>query len=61
VIGLVKTQGYVRIELTVATINAQAIRTYEKMGFKNEGKLKKYTWLKSEDRFIDEQVMALIL
>ena len=61
VIGLVKTLGYVRIELTVATINAQAIRTYEKMGFKNEGKLKKYTYLKLEDRFIDEQVMALIL
>ncbi len=61
VVGMVKTLGYARIELTVASINAQAIRTYEKAGFRNEGTLKKYTYLKSEDRFIDEQVMALLL
>jgi putative acetyltransferase len=61
VIDLVKSMGYSRIELTVASVNAQAIRTYEKAGFSNEGTLKKYTYLKSENRFIDEQVMALLL
>ncbi len=61
IVELVRTMGFTRIELTVASINAQAIRTYEKAGFKNEGTLKKYTYLKSEDRFIDEQVMALLL
>ncbi len=61
VVDMVKTLGYARIELTVASINAQAIRTYEKAGFSNEGTLKKYSYLKSEDRFIDEQVMALLL
>jgi len=61
VIRLVTTMGYRRIELTVASLNFQAINLYEKAGFRNEGTLKKYTYLKSEDRFIDEQVMALIL
>ena len=61
VIALVKTMGYSRVELTVASINAQAIRAYEKAGFVNEGTLKKYTYLESENRFIDEQVMALLL
>jgi RimJ/RimL family protein N-acetyltransferase len=61
VIELVKSMGYSRVELTVAAVNAQAIRTYEKAGFSIEGTLKKYTYLKSENRFIDEQVMALIL
>lgn len=61
VINLITTMGYNRIELTVASVNTQAIKLYEKAGFKNEGTLKKYTYLKSEDRFIDEQVMALIV
>ena len=61
VVELIKTMGYSRVELTVATVNAQAIRTYEKVGFTNEGTLEKYTYLKSENRFIDEQVMALML
>ncbi len=61
VIELAKSMNCVRIELTVASINVQAIRAYEKAGFKNEGTLKKYTYLRSENRFIDEQVMALII
>ena len=61
VISIAKLRGYARIELTVATINNQAIRTYEHAGFVNEGVLKKYTYLKSENRYVDEQVMALLL
>lgn len=60
VLEKVKDQGYKRIELTVATFNRNAISLYEKMGFENEGRLKDYTYLKSEDRYIDEYVMGLV-
>ena len=53
--------GYTRIELTVATSNQRAIHLYESCGFVNEGILRNYTYLKSEGRYIDEQVMALLL
>jgi putative acetyltransferase len=61
VIDKVKDQGYRRIELTVATLNGYAISLYEKMGFQNEGRLKDYSYLKSEDRYIDEYVYGFIL
>ena len=57
---LVKTLGFSRIELTVATSNHRAIDLYSKCGFKTEGILKNYTFLASENRYIDEQVMAYI-
>lgn len=57
----VKSKGFLRIELTVATINEKAIRLYEKAGFVKEGVLKNYTLLKSESRFIDEVVMAYLM
>jgi RimJ/RimL family protein N-acetyltransferase len=57
---LVKTLGFSRIELTVATSNDRAIDLYNKCGFKTEGILKNYTFLTSENRYIDEQVMAYI-
>ncbi len=59
-IDLVKNLGFTRIELTVATGNHKAISLYEKCGFHSEGILKNYTFLASENRFIDEQVMAYI-
>jgi putative acetyltransferase len=58
---LVKTLGFSRIELTVATSNNRAIDLYTKCGFKTEGILKNYTFLASENRYIDEQVMALLV
>lgn len=61
IIALIKLMGYTRIELTVSTENKQAIRIYEKAGFVNEGTLKKYTYLRSVDRYIDEQVMAILI
>jgi L-phenylalanine/L-methionine N-acetyltransferase len=50
-----------RIELSVATFNDKAINLYKKVGFEAEGVLKKYTYLKSENRYIDELMMALLL
>jgi putative acetyltransferase len=57
---LVKNLGFTRIELTVATSNHKAISLYEKCGFNTEGILKNYTFLASQNRYIDEQVMAFI-
>jgi putative acetyltransferase len=60
VIVAVKQMGYQRMELTVATANSRAIALYEKCGFAIEGLLKDYTYLTSENRYIDEYVMALL-
>ncbi len=56
-----KQNGFLRIELTVATSNEKAIRLYERAGFVKEGILKNYTLLKSENRFLDEVVMAYLV
>lgn len=60
-LALVTAKGYHRVELTVATFNDRAIALYESMGFLNEGRLKDYTYLAGEGRYIDEYVMGLIL
>jgi putative acetyltransferase len=56
-----REMGFTRIELTVGTENKGAIQLYEKSGFEMEGRLKNYSFLKSENRYIDEFVMGLIL
>lgn len=61
IIGFVKQNGFLRIELSVAAINEKAIRLYEKVGFVKEGVLKKFTYLKSEDKFLDEAMMAYLV
>lgn len=61
VIQKAKESGSKRIELTVSTENKRAIHLYESSGFLSEGILRNYTYLKSEGRFIDEQVMGLLL
>ena len=58
VLAYAKEQGFLRVELSVATINEKAIRLYEKAGFQKEGIFRKFTYLKSENRFLDEVVMA---
>ena len=55
-----KQEGFLRIELTVATSNEKAIQLYLKAGFHHEGILKKYTYLKSKDHYVDEAVMAFL-
>ena len=61
IIKYVKQNGFLRIELSVASINEKAIRLYEKAGFVKEGILKKFTYLKSEDKFLDEVMMAILV
>jgi putative acetyltransferase len=60
IIDLGKMTGIKRIELSTALINEKAIRLYEKVGFEKEGVLRKYTWLKSEGRYMDEVMMSYI-
>ena len=55
-----KEQGILRIELSTAVINEKAIRLYEKAGFQKEGILRKYTYLKKENQYLDEVMMAWI-
>jgi protein-tyrosine-phosphatase/RimJ/RimL family protein N-acetyltransferase len=61
IIAFAKENNRSRIELSVSVENKKAIALYEKCGFKIEGTLKNYTHLISENRFIDEYMMALII
>jgi len=60
IIDLANQNSYKRIELSVATENLGAIRLYKKVGFEEEGVMKKYAYLKSEGRFLDELHMSYI-
>lgn len=57
---LAEKRGVLRLELSTATTNETAIRLYEKMGFQREGVMRNYTFLKSENRFLDEMMMAYL-
>jgi RimJ/RimL family protein N-acetyltransferase len=53
--------GFKRIELSTATSNEKAQHLYEKVGFQKEGILRKYTYLKSENRYLDEVLMSYLV
>jgi RimJ/RimL family protein N-acetyltransferase len=54
-------EGYKRLELSVAAINEKAMHVYERAGFQKEGILRKYTYQKAEDRYLDEVMMSCLL
>ena len=60
IVNFGKQKGLLRIELSTATTNDKAISLYEKVGFVQEGVLRKYTYLKSENRFLDEVMMSYL-
>jgi putative acetyltransferase len=60
IIALAKKNKILRIELSTSVENTKAINLYTKAGFTKEGIFKKYTYLKSENRFIDEVIMSYI-
>ena len=60
ILEFAKKRGVLRLELSTATTNETAIRLYEKMGFQREGVMRNYTFLKSENRFLDEMMMAYL-
>lgn len=55
-----EAEGYKRLELSVAAINEKAMHVYERAGFVKEGVLRKYTYQKSEDRYLDEVMMSFV-
>jgi L-phenylalanine/L-methionine N-acetyltransferase len=61
IIQLAKEAGVKRLELSTYVINKPAIALYEKFGFEKEGILRNYTWLKNENRYLDEVMMSLLL
>jgi RimJ/RimL family protein N-acetyltransferase len=60
IILLGKEKAFLRMELGVSTINIKAIHLYEKAGFKKEGLLKKYIYLKNENLFLDDILMPYL-
>ena len=54
-------RGFLRIELSAAVVNQKAVRLYSKVGFEKEGILRKYTYQKSENKFLDEVMMSFIM
>lgn len=50
----------IRIELSVASENLRALALYEKAGFQKEGVMRKYTWLKHTNEYLDEIMMAWV-
>ena len=60
ILEFAKKRGVLRLELSAAMINEKAIHLYEKMGFQKEGILRNYTFLKSENRFLDEVMMSYL-
>lgn len=60
IINYCREKNFLRIELSVAMENEKAIRLYERSGFVKEGVMKKFTYLKEEDKFLDEVMMAFL-
>lgn len=61
IIEFATLNNFKRIELSAGVQNIKAISLYKKVGFEEEGILRKYTYLKKEDRYIDEMMMSFIV
>ncbi len=61
ILALSQQKGFLRIELSAATMNEKAIHLYEKVGFQKEGILSRYTYLKSKNQFLDEVLMSYLV
>jgi L-phenylalanine/L-methionine N-acetyltransferase len=61
IIAFADDKNFKRIELSVGVQNEKALALYKKAGFEEEGVLRKYTYLKSENRYIDEMMMSYII
>lgn len=60
IIELGRSRKLKRIELSTDANNSRALRLYEKCGFQREGVLRNYTYLQSEDRYIDEVLLSYL-
>jgi arsenate reductase len=60
IIAFAKANNRSRVDLSVSTENEKAIALYKKCGFVIEGLLKNYSYLASQNRFIDEYMMCYL-
>lgn len=60
IIVFAKEHNRSRVDLSVSTENEKAIALYKKCGFEIEGRLKNYSYLQNENRFVDEYMMSLL-
>ena len=60
IIAFAKAHDRSRVDLSVSTENEKAIALYKKAGFVTEGLLKNYSYLASQNRFIDEYMMCYL-
>jgi RimJ/RimL family protein N-acetyltransferase len=60
-IAVLKSQGVKRIELIVESDNPNAIRLYEKLGFEVEGTLRNFFKRKSQDHYVNDYYMAMLV
>jgi putative acetyltransferase len=58
VLDELRATGIKRVELIVESDNPKAIRFYESLGFEIEGTLRKFYKRATEDRYIDDHIMA---
>ena len=61
IIEYARERGFLRIELSAAVINQNAVRLYTKAGFEKEGILRNYTHQRTENRFLGEVLMSYIM
>ena len=61
IIDSAKDRGFLRIELSASVTNKRALSLYTKAGFEKEGILRKYTYLKTANKFIDEVLMSYLI
>jgi RimJ/RimL family protein N-acetyltransferase len=60
IIALADSKGVKRLELSTGVHNLRAAALYEKCGFAREGILRHFTYLKKEERYIDEVLMSYL-
>jgi len=57
-IAALRAQGVLRVELTLEADNARALAFYKKLGFQEEGRLRKAYKRAGEPHYLDEIMMA---
>lgn len=60
ILALAASKNIRRLELSTGVNNLRAATLYEKCGFEREGILRHFTYLKHEDRYIDEVLMSYL-
>lgn len=60
ILGMLRSEGFKRIELFVAADNTQAIGFFKSLGFEIEGTLRKFFARNGSTEYVNEHIMALL-